>query len=184
VNALRELALDRVLLVPARLSPHKGEGSDPGAEHRLAMCLLAIEGLDGLEVSTLELGRDGPSYTVDTLSAIHERSPDVQLTFILGADIAGTLPAWREPARLLELADLAVAARNGSDRGRALEAVAALNGSAERVSFLQMPPVEVSSSDIRARVRAGEPIEGLVGAPVARYIGEHRLYTARSRDGD
>ncbi len=184
------------MVVPARLPPHKSEEPDPGPEHRLAMCELAVEGERGISVSSLELDRAGPSYTVDTLRAIHEHHPDAPLTFILGADIAGTLASWHEPERLLSLAGLAVAARNGSDRGRVLGVVASITRTGDgpgprgersgggAVRFLEMPPVDASSSGIRERVRRGEPIEELVGARVARYIAEHGLYTTASKDGD
>jgi nicotinate-nucleotide adenylyltransferase len=171
--------------VPARLPPHKPETFDPGPAHRLRMCELAVADEPGLSVSALELEREGPSYTVDTVDAVHASHPGAELTFILGADIAGTLPSWRDPERLLSLADLAVASRNGSDRGRVLDAVASLRAEPARpVRFLHMAPIDVSSSIVRDRVRAGEPIEELVGAAVARYIGEHGLYTARSKDGN
>jgi nicotinate-nucleotide adenylyltransferase len=193
-QAREQLGLERVLLVPARLSPHKpsaGEG-DPGPAHRLAMCELAVAAHRGLAVCPLELERPAPSYTVDTLSAIQASHPDVHLTFILGADVAGTLPSWHRPGRLLELADLAVASRNGSDRAPVLAAIAAIGGSRAlggeatgggSVIFIDLEPIDASSSLVRERVAAGKPIDRLVGVPVARYIAEHGLYGARSMDG-
>jgi nicotinate-nucleotide adenylyltransferase len=181
-TARRELQLERVLLVPARLPPHKPGGEeDPGAEHRLRMCRLAVEGLAGLSVSAVEIERDGPSYTVDTLNELNASHPDTELTLILGADIASTLPAWREPARLLELARVAVAPRVGTPPQSVLDALAAVPAggrAAARVSFLEMEPVAISSSAVRARVAAGEPIEQLVTDAVAAYIAEHHLYRA------
>src|SRR5271166_2146145 len=112
-NALEELGLQRVLLMPAHTPPHKPTEEDPGPEHRLRMCCLSVTDTAGVSVCALEIERGGPSYTVDTLQAIHASHPDAQLTFIVGADTAGTLPAWREPAKLLGLAELAVAARDG-----------------------------------------------------------------------
>jgi nicotinate-nucleotide adenylyltransferase len=144
------------------------------------MCRLLVESAQGLSVCALELERDGPSYTVDTLQAITATHPQTDLTFIAGADIASTLPAWREPARVLELAQLAVAARPGTDRGAVLEAAASLGASA-RVRFLEMPLLEVSSSLVRERLARGEPVEELVGAAVAGYLSEHGLYGARAR---
>jgi nicotinate-nucleotide adenylyltransferase len=185
-TARRELELERVLLVPARLPPHKPGGEeDPGAEHRLRMCRLAVDGLAGLLVSAVEIERDGPSYTVDTLNELNASHPDAELTLILGADIASTLPAWREPARLLELARIAVAPRVGTPPQSVLDALAAVPAcgrhaahTAAGVSFLEMEPVAISSSAVRARVAAGEPIERLVTDAVAAYIAEHRLYRA------
>jgi nicotinate-nucleotide adenylyltransferase len=148
------------------------------------MCRLAVDGVDGLSVCFLEIERDGPSYTVDTLSALHASHPDAELTLILGADIASTLPRWREPAKLLELADLAIAARAGTPPQSVLDALAtarAEDGENERepaadVRFLSMAPVAISSSAVRARVAGGQPIEQLVGPQVAAYIAEHDLY--------
>ncbi len=177
--------------MPARLSPHKPRAFDPGPAHRLRMCELAVEREPRLSVSAIELERDGPSYTVDTLDAIHASHPGVELTFILGADIAGTLPTWRAPERLLALAHLAVATRNGSDGGGVREAIASVGGlgaegrgGSRPVRFLRMAPMDVSSSIVRERVRSGEPIDELVPGAVARYIAEHGLYTAQSKDGD
>jgi nicotinate-nucleotide adenylyltransferase len=179
-----------VLLMPAHIPPHKSAEQDPGAQHRLDMCRLAVEGEPGVSVCSLEIDRPGPSYTVDTLSAIHASHPDAELTFIVGADIARTLPAWREPERVLELARVAVGARTGACDDEVLETVASVSRSPEgggvahsqpggaEVRFLRMPIVEVSSSIVRERVARGENVEQLVGPDVARYISEHRLYGA------
>jgi nicotinate-nucleotide adenylyltransferase len=181
-HALSELGLARVLLMPAHIPPHKpaGEGGwDPGPEHRLRMCQLAVAGEDCLSACALEIERGGPSYTVDTLTAIHASHPDAPLTFLVGADTASTLASWREPARLLALADLAVAARaRSASRQRVLDTVAALASGDRlpRVRFLAMPAIDISSSQARRRAALGEPIEELVGPAVAAYIAEHRLY--------
>jgi nicotinate-nucleotide adenylyltransferase len=188
-SAREDLGLDRVVMMPAQRSPHKRAVDDPGAEHRLRMCRLSAERVDGISVCALEIERAGPSYTVDTLEAIHASHPDAQLTFIAGADTARTLPAWREPAKLLGLADLAVAARGSAGRRGVLDAVAPLftarpapgGRRSSAVRFLQMGAVEVSSSMVRERVARGEPIEHLVGSAVAGYIAEHDLYRDRRR---
>jgi nicotinate-nucleotide adenylyltransferase len=175
-QARAELGLERVLLMPVHTPPLKPAAEDPGPAHRLAMCRLLCAGEPSLEASDLEVRRGGPSWTVDTLRGIHESDPQAKLTFIVGADAARTLPAWREPAELLGLAELAVAARTGGDRARVLEAVVTAGGQAAGVRFLGMAPVGVSSSLVRERARAGEPIEGLVGDAVATYVSEHGLY--------
>lgn len=173
--AARELALDRVLLIPASVPPHKPAIWDPGAEHRLRMCRLAGAGDLLLEVSTIELERPGPSYTVDTLRSIRASDPDAELTLIVGADMARTLGSWREPREILKLARLAVAERNDTGRRQVLDALAPLGGE-HRVSFVDMPRHDISSSLVRRRLTAGEPIGELVGVEVARYIAEHELY--------
>jgi nicotinate-nucleotide adenylyltransferase len=187
-HAHAELGLQRVLLMPARIPPHKRTAEDPGPEHRLEMCRLLVKNAPGLSACALEIEREGPSYTVDTLRAIHASHPDAQLTFVLGADTASTLPSWREPAELLRLADLAVAAREGAGRQGVLDAIAPLlavppSGSGRapgEARFLSMPVTEVSSSAAREGVGRGEPMEDLVGAGVAGYIAEHGLYRSPS----
>jgi nicotinate-nucleotide adenylyltransferase len=174
-QALAQLGLDRVALVPVRVPPHKDSPDDPGAEHRLAMCRLAVAGDDRLAVSELELRRAGPSYTVDTLRALREEDPGRELTFVLGADMARTLARWREPREILRLARLAVAERDGTARREIRAAVAELDAE-PRIDFLDMAPIDVSSSAVRERVAAGEPITDLVPAAVADYIAAHDLY--------
>jgi nicotinate-nucleotide adenylyltransferase len=176
-HAREQLGLERVVLVPAGSPPHKQVVGDPGPQRRLEMCRLLVRGAEGLSVCALETERDGPSYTVDTLRELHERHPETELTFIVGADVAGTLPSWHEPLELLELATLAIAARPGSDRSEVLDAVASL-GAAERVRFLDAPLIDVSSSRAREQAAAGEPIERIVGADVAEYVADHVLYGA------
>ena len=115
-EAYLQLGLDRVTLIPARIPPHKSVEDEPGAEHRLELCRLAIRGDERFQVSDLEIGRDGPSYTVDTLEELHSSSQDHELFLIVGGDIAAGLPNWHEPERVLSLATLAVARRRGTSR--------------------------------------------------------------------
>ncbi|HEY7891304.1 MAG TPA: nicotinate (nicotinamide) nucleotide adenylyltransferase [Solirubrobacteraceae bacterium] len=174
-RALSELLLDSVTLMPSNLSPHKRGQRDPGGEHRLEMCRLLVDRMPGLEVSDRELKHAGVSYTVDTLRGIKRSHPDAQLTFILGADIARTLRSWREPQDLLELAELAVAQRSGIDGEQLVDALAPLHTEG-RIRFLEMPRVDVSSSQVRALLAEGSPVAHLVGEPIAAYISEHGLY--------
>jgi nicotinate-nucleotide adenylyltransferase len=183
-HAVEELQLDRVTLMPVARPPHKPAEEDPGPEHRLRMCRLLVADTERISVCALEVQRGGPSYTADTLQAIHASHPDAELTLILGADIAGTLSSWRDTQRVLELADIAVACREGAgtrDVVALVERLAAAPGeqggaAAEKVRFLQMPLIAISSSLVRERVARGEPIEELVGPAVAAYIAEHGLY--------
>jgi len=189
-HARSELGLERVVLMPAGSPLHKPAAVDPGSQHRLEMCRLAVQGEDGLSACALEVERGGPSYTVDTLRAIHASHPDAELTFIVGADTAATLDSWREPAELLGLARLAVASRSGSDRDRVLDTVAGLAAPqadewerlalSSRVEFLSMDTIEVSSSGVRARAAGSEPLDGIVDPGVAQYIAEHGLYRGAS----
>jgi nicotinate-nucleotide adenylyltransferase len=176
--AAGELGLDRVVLVPVLVPPHKPARWDPGAEHRIRMCRLATRAEPIFEVSRVELERPGPSYTVDTLRDIHASDPDAELTLILGADMALTLDSWRESREIPKLARLAVAERDGSARQDIFDVLAKLDAR-ERVTFLDMPRHDISSSLVRRRLNAGEPIDELVGAEVAGYIDEHELYGRR-----
>ena len=115
-EAVAQLELDRVRLMPVATPPHKPLDDEPGPEVRLELCRRATEGDPHLEVSDLEVARGGPSYTVDTLAALHERSPGDELTWIAGGDMAASLPTWREPERVLGLARFAVAERSGAAR--------------------------------------------------------------------
>jgi len=181
-EALGELGLDRVLLIPVNTPPHKRLEDEPGAGHRLELCRLAAAGSERIDVSSVEADRPGPSFTIDTLRALHERAePEEKLTFIVGADQAAGLPAWREPAAVLELAELGVAERDGMREADVLEHLSALPGAARRVRFFAMPRVDVSSSLIRSRVAQGRPVRWLVPDGVAEYIAEHGLYGAGRR---
>jgi nicotinate-nucleotide adenylyltransferase len=165
--------------MPAGQPPHKRLDDDPGAEHRLELCRRAVAGDPRFEVSDLEVVREGPSYTVDTLRSLHSQLPDSELFLIVGGDVAAGLPSWREPEQVLSLATLAVAKRRGTPRKSIDESLAGLLGG-ERAQFFQMPRIGISSTDIRRRVHMQEPITYLVPAPVASYIDERRLYGGRT----
>jgi nicotinate-nucleotide adenylyltransferase len=178
-EARDQLGLDRVVLVPAGVPPHKDvRGVDPGPAARLELCRLAVAGDAGLGVSEVELERAGPSFTVDTLRLLHERDPEQELTFIVGGDMAATLPSWREPEAVLSLARLAVAERSGVRRDVLAERLSGLAG-ADRIAFFEMPRLDVSSSDLRARVATGRPIRHLVPDAVAAVIAQRGYYRAR-----
>jgi nicotinate-nucleotide adenylyltransferase len=174
-TAVSQLGLGCVLLTPVLIPPHKPAKWDPGAEHRLNMCRLAIGKEPSLGVCTLELKRRGPSYTIDTLRSIHASDPDAELTLIVGADMAMTFGSWREPREILKLARLAVAERDGDTRHEVQGALASLGGEDCSV-FLEMPRHDVSSSLVRRRLTGGDPIDDLVAPEVADYIAEHELY--------
>jgi len=175
-EAYLQLGLDRVTLIPARIPPHKPVEDEPGAGHRLELCRLAIRGdEERLAVSDLEIVRDGPSYTVDTLEELHSRSPEDELFLIVGGDIAAGLPSWRAPERVLSLATVAVAERRGTSRAAVDEALDALP-SGERARFFRMPRIGISSTMLRDRVRVGQPIKYYVPDAVASYIERHHLY--------
>ena len=172
-----QLELDRVVFVPVGQAPHRELQGDPGAEARLAMVELAIADDDRFEVSRIELDREGPSYTSDTLRELSESSPGDELFLILGGDQAATLPAWHEPEQVLSLATLAVAERSNWSRQAVGIKLGRLKG-VERVRFLDMPLIEISSSSIRRRAAAGQPVRYLVPDKVAAHIESNGLYRA------
>jgi nicotinate-nucleotide adenylyltransferase len=174
-EAYRELGLDRVLLVPASIPPHKPVEREPGPGHRLQMCRLAIGDDERFDVSDIELQREGPSYTADTLGLLSSNVPTDELVLILGGDIAAGLPEWHQPERVLELATVAIAKRRGTPRGKVERALRTLRGG-ERARFFQMPRIGISSTMVRRRVAAGLPIRYLVPDQVLDYIEREGLY--------
>lgn len=159
--AAAALALDQVLFVPSGVPPHKQGHAAP--EHRYEMTVLATAGEPIFTVSRLELDRPGLSYTVDTLRAL--RGPD--LFFICGADAIGDLPSWHEWEQLPKLAHFIAVTRPGVPRP-----------DVQYATYVEIPGIDVSSSAIRERVAAGQPIAGMVAPAVADYIHEHKLYLA------
>lgn len=174
-----QLGLDRVVLMPAARPPHKRVAADPGAEARCELCRRAVAGDERFAVSRLELDRPGESWTVDTLRTLRDEHPQDDLIFIVGGDMARSLPTWREPEAVLELATLAVAERAGSEREDIRGELRGLGATArERVRFFDMPRIDVSSSLVRERVATGRPIRYLVPDAVAAAIAQNGWYRA------
>jgi len=169
--ARERLRLDRVLFVPAGQPPHKRRVAISGAEARLAMTRLAVRGNAAFEVATFELRSSGPSYTADTVRRLAVVWPKSRLFLLIGADSLDEFRTWRDPETIVERATLAVAGRPGAGR-------AAARGWARRrgAVWIGNPGLELSSSMIRERARAGVSIRYLVPEAVERYITRHRLY--------
>ncbi|UUY02968.1 nicotinate-nucleotide adenylyltransferase [Svornostia abyssi] len=181
-EAADQLGLERVLLVPAFEPPHKEVAHDPGPEARAALCELAVADDPRLEVSRIELERAGRSYTVDTLRALHATHANTELTFIVGGDMALSLPTWREPVSILGLARLAVAERSGVARQDILDRLGATLGDvAGRIDFFEMPRLDLSSSEIRRRITDGRTVRYLVPDAVADRISARGLYRGGGR---
>jgi nicotinate-nucleotide adenylyltransferase len=174
-EAYVRLGLDEVLLVPMARAPHRQIEPEPGPEVRLRMVELAVSGDVRLTACPLEVDRGGRSYTVDTLRTLRDRGPADERVLILGADAAVGLPNWREPDQVMRLASVAVAAREGLERDRVLEALEGVAG-AERIEFFEMPRLDVSSSLVRRRAAEGLPVRYLVPDLVAEEIAERGLY--------
>lgn len=187
-EAAESLGLERVLFVPAGSPPHKpGVPVTPGAD-RLAMVELAIAGNERFVASRIELDRAGPSYTVDTLEALASGRPSegvpsmADLTLILSADAFMGLPSWHEPRRVLELARLAVAPRDGYPEAGPAFMETHFPDLAGRVVYLDGPRIRLSASALRERAAAGRSLRYLVPDAVAAYIGDHGLYRIPRRN--
>ena len=175
-EAYLHLELARVILIPARIPPHKPVEEEPGVDHRLEMCRLAISGhADHLAVSDIEARREGPSYTVDTLEKLHADYPESEFFLIVGADVATGFPTWRTPERVLSLATLAIAQRPGTSRDAVERSLSDVPGG-EVAEFFPMPEIGISSTMLRERARRSQPTTYLVPDSVRRYIDRHRLY--------
>lgn len=169
VNVRHELSLDRVLLVVNDV-PWQKVGTRPisAAVDRLAMVEAAVADVDGLEASSIEIEAGGPSYTADTLATLLREAPDRELFVILGADAAAGVLTWERHEEVREVATIVVVERPGAPSAPAPEGWRWLR--------VEVPRLEVSSTDLRARAVDGRPLDYLVPGPVADWIHEHRLY--------
>ena len=180
-EAHSQLELDVLVWVPVGDAPHREIESDPGAEARFEMVEMATAADERFRVSRIEIERDGPSYTVDTLRELREREPEDELFLILGGDQALALPTWHEPEQVLDLATIAVFERGSSTRNAIGITIGRMAG-ADRVRFLEMPRIDISSTMVRRRAAAGKPIRYLVPDKVANFIGAQSLYGARGAE--
>jgi len=163
-----------LLLIPSATSPHKlGHPDMAAADDRLAMCQLAVENNGLYAVDDIELRRDGPSFTIDTVRELRRRRGWNEVNWLIGADQVAALPRWREPAALLREVNFVVMARPGwsFDWHTLPPELRVLQN-----NVVDAPLVDISATDIRRRVRDGEPIDSLVPPAVADYIHRHGLY--------
>jgi nicotinate-nucleotide adenylyltransferase len=180
-RARGQMHLDEVLFIPARQNPHKGDQPVASDADRLRMVERAIEGRSGIRVSTVELDRRGPSYTLLTVRELREElGADVPLFLLLGSDSVRDLATWWRADELIAEVAVVPFERPGCRLEEALACIAGRFGRARaaevRARKLEAPLMDVSSTAVRERVRAGLSIEGLVPEAVARYIAEHGLY--------
>jgi len=169
VNVRYSLSLDRLLLVVANV-PWQKEGSRPitAAEDRFAMVAAAVAGVPGLEASRLEIDRGGPSYTADTLAALATACPGAELFTVVGADVADSLSTWERASEVARTSTLVVVNRPGAAR------TATLTG--WRFVEIEVPNLEVSSTDLRSRAAGGRPLDYLVPESVVQVIRSRGLY--------
>ena len=182
--AERSLDLDAIALIPSHIPPHRHDPVGATGEQRYDMTQLAAASHPGWSASRIELDREGPSYTYDTLAALRrERDPSngTQIFFITGADAFAEIATWSRYPEVLDLANFVVVSRPGitldSLRARVPSAFRDRPSASTRVILVEAHTPDISSTDIRRRVRAGHSLSGFVPDPVARYIAEHRLYS-------
>jgi nicotinate-nucleotide adenylyltransferase len=185
--AQRELQLDAITLIPSRIPPHRQDPVGASGEHRYAMAALAAAERPGWTASRIEIDREGPSYTFDTLVELRrsiapnpKTGAGTQIFFILGADAFAEIATWSRYPAVLDLANFVVVSRPGITLDSVRERVPAAFGlrpsAKTRVILLDVNTPDVSSTDIRRRIRAGDSLARLVPDPVAAYIHAHRLY--------
>jgi nicotinate-nucleotide adenylyltransferase len=174
-EAFARLGLREVLIMPARVPPHKQGRKITATEHRLAMVKLALASNPHFRLCTIDLERDGPSHTADSLALLRQQM-DAELYFIIGEDSLLDLPRWHQPARILAQCRLVVMSRPGYPEPdlRVLEAIGP--EAVERGIVVRAPQLEISSTELQQRVAAGLPIKYQVPEAVEEYIYRHRLY--------
>ena len=171
VNVRHALRLDRLLMVVANVPWQKSGAREVSpAEDRLAMVEAATAGLEGVEASPLEVDRGGPSYSADTLAALAREYPGAELFCVVGEDVAAIIETWERVDAVRDLATLVVVNRPGSHSVQ-------LKG--WRVEEVEVPALDVSSTDLRQRAADGRPLEFLVPDPVIRCIRQRGLYAGR-----
>jgi nicotinate-nucleotide adenylyltransferase len=187
-DAIEHLTLDRLVFVPAAVQPLKAGRETVSAVHRLAMVRLMVGADARLQSDSVEVDRDGLSYTVDTLREFARRFPSADRYFLVGADVLASFAQWRDPQTVLDLATLAVLTRRAdSDSDAITEATqmeqqrmsargSLLDGLAQRSTVIPTRRVDISSTEIRDRVRSGRSIHGFVTDTVGEYITAHGLY--------
>ena len=176
--AIEHLGLDKLLFVPAGDPWRKAGQPISASEHRLEMTVLAVDSLPRMDVSTPELDRPGPSYSVDTLGELLARyGLETELFFVMGQDALLDMPNWKDPHRIAALAWLAVALRSPGRDLDLTELEAAVPGISRRLVILPMSFVDVSGTAIREWARKGVSLDGLVPPAVEAYIKQHSLYS-------
>lgn len=176
-EAKTRLNLVEIIFVPAGQPWLKAAKPISPAEHRLQMLRLAIADKPYFKLSSIEIERTGPSYTVDTITELRDKfGSEDELFFILGWDSLAELPQWREPSRLIKMCYLVAVPRPGYPRPKLKTLEVIIRGLSQRVMLMKKPEIDISASAIRERVARGLSIRHLVPEPVNRYIKEHGLY--------
>lgn len=169
--------LQRIIFIPTGQPWLKKDLVVSPARHRIEMVRLAIAGKDVFELSTIEVERPGPSYTVETLEVLRRQlGPEVDLFFLLGSDALADFPRWKEPHRVIEMCRLVAFSRPGFRLPPLEQFEEKVPGISERLIFAEAPVIDVSATEIRSRAAVGLSIEGMVPPAVGQYIREKQLY--------
>jgi len=196
VEVRERLGIPRVVFLPSRVPPHKPDRPVTPAPHRLAMTAAAVAGIEGFEVSDLELAREGPSYSIDTVAAFRAADPGAEILFLIGADAFAEITTWHRWEELLALCDFVLLPRGETPLSPpgplrletdapgcySWEGAAYRLPGGRRLLCPRLPVLEIASSAIRDKVRRGRLIRGLVPPEVERYIAAHGLYAASGED--
>lgn len=169
------MRLDTILFVPAARPRLRAASPLASIDHRVAMTRLAIKGLDWARLSLVDAARPGPAFSVDTVRDVHREFPAAELYLIVGADSLRSLPEWKDPDRLVRMATIVCVGRPGSIRPDDLPE----GHPGRHARYVEGPMSEVSATEIRRRLRAGEPVTGMVPDAVVSYIEAHGLYISR-----
>lgn len=177
-KAAKALDLDYVMLIPSGSPPHKPDDMLIPAMERYEMCLLAASEHDNIVVSSIEIEREGTTYTIDTLEQLEHRfGKSQEYFFIIGGDTVFQLETWKEYEKVFEKCDFAVFGRQGLENGKVIEKINYLNQKyGARLHFISDIPPAVSSSEIRKKISSGEDFSQLVPKRVKDYIDRHRIY--------
>lgn len=173
--ALESGVVEQVLFLPSGNPPHKRAGLEDKA-HRLAMARLAVQGEAGMDVCTEEIDREGVIYTVDTLTILRERMPGCRFHYLIGADTLCVLHTWRRAEDVIKLCAFLVVMRPGEDEAQVMAAAERWRAEGADISFLPARMMDISSTEIRTRLEAGQGLCGLVPAQVEEYIRQNGLY--------
>lgn len=174
--AMGHLNIEKLILMPAFIPPHKPEADMAGAADRLAMCRIAARDLDPVIVSDMEIKRGGSSYTVDTLEALKKEYPDTAVILIVGADMLVTLKNWRRYEDIIKIAEIAFVPRPDITKEDFEAEAAGIIADGGQAALLPMEPVDISSTEIRRRIKSGGNADAFLPTAVAEYIKENRIY--------
>ena len=168
--------VDKVIIMPLGDAPHKNMSSTT-AKERYEMAKAAVADNPAFEVSSMEIEREGKTYTVDTLSEIKKNNPEIEIYFVMGADEITAVESWKQPERLLKMCSFIAVTRPGFDNETVEKKVEGLKRKYGcNIYFLEVPSLDISSTELREKIRHGKNVKYLVPKETEKYIADHDLY--------